>query len=255
MIQRSTKLTFREIAQEIRQAIVTGQYPPATLMPPEPVLADRFGVSRALVNRAMQLLAAEGLIQPRQGRGTMVTWLPPLLHSPARYSRNVREQGAARGAFDAEIKALGLVPQHEITTAREQPPSDVADALGVRVEQVSCLVRRRRLSASGIRVRLNASWFPLPIAGDTVLEDAGAVIVGGVKSALGEMGYPQTMATERIIIRLPTDDEVDELEISPERTVLDIFHVGRTASGDAVEVTTTVTPAHYLTIETEFSLT
>lgn len=200
------------------------------------------------------MVAAEGLIQPRQGRGTIVTWLPPQLHSPARYSRDVRELGAARGAFDAEIKALGLVPQHEITTSREQPPSDVADALGVPVETVSCLVRRRRLSASGIRVRLNASWFPLSIAADTILEDAGAVIVGGVKSALGDLGYRETTATERIITRLPTDDEVDVLEISPERTVLDIFHVGRTAAGQAVEVTTTVTPADYLTLETQFSL-
>ena len=195
------KLSFREIAQEIRQAIVGGQYPPATLMPPEPVLAERFGVSRALVNRAMQLLAAEGLIQPRQGRGTMVTWLPPLVHSSARYAQDTREKSGARGAFDAEIKALGLEPQHEITTGRERPPAEVAEALGVAADSVSCVVRRRRLSASGIRVRLNASWFPLSIAADTVLEDGGAVIVGGVKSFLAEEGHRQVRATEADLMR------------------------------------------------------
>ena len=253
MTQRSAKLGFREIAQEIREAIISGQHPPASLMPPEPVLAERFGVSRALVNRAMQILAAEGLIQPRQGRGTMVTWIPPLLHSPARYARDAREQNGARGAFDAEIKAIGLVPQHEITTYRAAPSPEIAAALNLSEGQVNCLVRRRRLSASGIRIRLNASWFPLEIAGGTALEDASAVIVGGTKSALAELGHPQIFATERLLTRLPSEEEIDALEISPERTVLDIFHVGRTAA-QPVEVITTVTPAHYLIVETEFPL-
>ena len=37
--------TFRQIADEIRQAITTGQYASATTMPPEPALAAQFGVS------------------------------------------------------------------------------------------------------------------------------------------------------------------------------------------------------------------
>jgi GntR family transcriptional regulator len=55
--------------------------------------------------------------------------------------------------------------------------------------------------------------------------------------------------------RLPTEAEVVALEISPERTVLDILHIGRTADGRAVEVTTTVAPAHYLVIEADYPLT
>ncbi|HSV65841.1 MAG TPA: GntR family transcriptional regulator [Mycobacteriales bacterium] len=249
------KLGFRQIAEQIRQAIIEGRYPTASVLPPEPELAAQYGASRSLVNRAMQVLAAEGLVRARQGRGTIVTWLPPLLHSPARYSRDTRERDGARGAFDAEIRALGLEPQHEITTERAEPPAAVADTLGLPRGQVNCLVRRRRLLASGIPVRINASWFPLDIAGSTELEDSGAVIVGGVKSALSGLGYPQTEATERITVRSPTADEVAALEISPERSVLDIYHVGETADGKAVEVTTTATPADYLMVENRFPLT
>ena len=103
-------------------------------------------------------------------------------------------------------------------------------------------------------VVLNASWVPLSIAGGTVLEEPGPVIVGGVKSALADLGYKQTRASERTRDRLPDEAEANALAISPERTVLDIFHVGRTAEGTAVEVTTTVTPAHHLIIETDFPL-
>ncbi|MGN9786608.1 GntR family transcriptional regulator, partial [Nonomuraea sp. ZG12] len=249
-----SKLGFRQIAAQIRQEIADGVYPTASVLPPEPVLAERYGASRSLVNRAMQVLAAEGMIRPRQGRGTMVTYIPPMLHSAARYSREARESGAARGAFDAEVRALGLEPQHEITVERAVPPDDVSDALGLPRGEENALVRRRRLLASGIPVRLNASWFPLSIAEGTDLEAEGPNIRGGIKSALAELGYVQTEATERIHVRPPTEEESDALEISPERTVLDIFHVGKTESGQAVEVTTTVTPAHYLVIEHTFPL-
>lgn len=254
-MQSPQKLGFREIAAVIRQEIKDGRYPSASVLPPEPELATRYGASRSLVNRAMGLLAAEGIVRPRQGRGTVVTWLPPMLHSAARYSRAAREQNGARGAFDSEVRALGLEPQHEIVVEHAQPPADVADALGVSGDEVTCLVRRRRLLASAIPVRVNASWFPLEIAAGTVLEEAAPVITGGVKTALAELGYPQTTASERVTpSRLPTDAEANLLEISHERTVTEIFHVGQTADGRAVEVTTTVTPAQYLVIEYAFPL-
>src|SRR5687768_6480804 len=84
--RRVSKLGFREIASAIREAIKSGTYPTGEPMPSEPELAEQYGggASRSLVNRAMQLLAAEGMVRPRQGRGTIVTWLPPLTHSPAR---------------------------------------------------------------------------------------------------------------------------------------------------------------------------
>jgi GntR family transcriptional regulator len=255
MPQPSKSLGFREIADAIRRDIINGTYPPATSLPPEPKLAEQYGASRSLVNRAMQVLAAEGMVQPQQGRGTIVTWLPPMLHSPARYSLQAREQGDARGAFDAEVKALGLDPEHEITVTRAEPPVGIADALGLPHGQVNCLLRRRRLLASGIPVRLNASWIPLDIAVGTVLEEPAPVIVGGIKSALAQLGYPQTQASERIFVRPPDQAEVNELKINPERSVLDIRHLGETAEGRVVEVTITVTPAHYLIIENSFPLT
>jgi GntR family transcriptional regulator len=248
------KLGFREIARALRQEIVAGRYPTASALPPEPELAARYGASRSLVNRAMGLLAAEGIVRPTRGKGTVVTWLPAMVHSAVRYSRPNRERDGARGAFDAEVHALGLEPQHEITVAHAEAPTEVANALGA-AEGELCLVRRRRLLASGIPVRLNASWFPLDVAAGTPLEDPGPNIVGGVKSALRDLGFEEVSAKERIIpSRLPTEAEASLLEISSERSVAEILHVAKTASGRVVEVTTTVTPAHYLILEAEFSL-
>lgn len=254
-MQHSKKLGFREIAAELRGDITERRmYQAGDVLPPVTELAERYGASSSLINRAMQILAAEGLVRPQQGRGTKVTWIPPLEHSPARYARHNRERDGAKGAFDNEIRARGLEPAHEITTEHAEPPPHIADALGVPQGEANCLVRRRRLLASGIPIRVNASWFPLSIAEGTVLEEPGPVIVGGVKSALADLGYPQTRASERISDRLPSEAEALALEISPDRTVLDIVHIGRTADGTAVEVTTMVTPAHYLVVETDFPL-
>ncbi|MFJ1708715.1 GntR family transcriptional regulator [Kitasatospora sp. NPDC088346] len=250
------KTGYREIAAAIRKEILAGVYPPAGLLPPESELAQKYGASRSLANRALGLLAAEGLVRQQQGRGTIVTWLPPMVHSSARYSQATRERDGALGAFDSEVKALGLVPQHEITVERAEPPAEIADALGVARGEVNCVVRRRRLRASGIPVRISASWFPLDIARDTVLEEPTAAINGGVKSALAQLGYPQKTARERIIpSRLPSEAEAALLEISPERSVTDIVHTGLLEDGRVVEVTTTLAPAHYLVIEHDFPLT
>lgn len=86
------------------------------------------------------------------------------------------------------------------------------------------------------------------------MEEPGPVIVGGVKSALADLAYRQARASERIRGRLPVEAETIALAISPERTVLYIFHVGCTADDTAVEVTTTITPAHYLIVETDLPL-
>jgi GntR family transcriptional regulator len=233
------RLGFREIAATLRSEILDRRYPTASVLPPEPELASRYGASRSLVNRAMSVLAAEGLVRPRQGHGTVVTWLPPIPHS------------ATTGHDPAdEVRALGLEPRYEITVERAEPPGDIADVLGVEPGQAGCLVRRSRLLADGIPVRLTTSWFPLTIAVNTVLEKAVPLSPGVARTVLVNLGFEQTHLAERITpSRLPTEPETRALEISPERTVTDIGRTGRTADRRAVEITTIIAPAHCLVIE------
>ncbi|MEU9871060.1 GntR family transcriptional regulator [Actinomadura sp. NPDC048021] len=243
--------TFREIAADLRQEIVDGEYPTGSTLPPEPELAEKYRVSRSLVNRAMAVLHAEGLVRPQRGRGTQVTWLPPILHTPARYSQASHEGGGeAFAAFTAEIKDLGLEPRHEIGTEEAAPPPGVAEIL----ETTDCLARHRRLFIGDLPVRVSTSWFPTSIA-PARLREPVPIRAGGVKSVLASAGYPQSRARERIIMsRPPTDEEAYRLEISPERAVTEITHIGMTSEGRAVEVTVSVLPAHYVEAEYEYSI-
>ncbi|WP_254716162.1 UTRA domain-containing protein [Actinomadura sp. WMMB 499] len=180
-----------------------------------------------------------------------MTWTDPLVHTPKRYSRDFRERDSALGALDSQLKTLGATPVHKITTERTAPPADIAALL----QTDQALVRRRLVLVNGSPYRMGESWFPLDIVKDSPLEEASPTLVGGVKSALAALGYPQTTAKERITAsRTPTPAEFQALDISPERSVAEIMHIGYTADGRVVEVTVTVAPAQTLVAEFEFDL-
>mgnify|MGYP001244685147 CR=1 FL=1 len=62
-----------QMADDLTEAIVSGELPPGSMLPIEPALAERFGVSRAVVRDATRMLAARGLVDARHGRGVFVT--------------------------------------------------------------------------------------------------------------------------------------------------------------------------------------
>jgi GntR family transcriptional regulator len=66
------KTAYMKVYETLKTAIAK-DYAPGDLLPPEPQLEEGFGVSRITIRHAMQLLAAEGYVSIRQGRGTMVT--------------------------------------------------------------------------------------------------------------------------------------------------------------------------------------
>ncbi|MEV4723551.1 FadR/GntR family transcriptional regulator [Micromonospora humida] len=63
------------VTAELVERIVRGVHPPGAPLPPEPALCEAFSVSRTVVREAVKILQEKGLVQVRQGSGTIVT--PP----------------------------------------------------------------------------------------------------------------------------------------------------------------------------------
>lgn len=61
------------IANELAEAIASGEFADTGRMPTERELATRFGVARNTVRRAMQTLSSDGRIHRQVGRGTFLT--------------------------------------------------------------------------------------------------------------------------------------------------------------------------------------
>lgn len=70
---RATNLPLRDrIVPVLRQEIITARWPPGQRLP-EPLLCERFGVSRTPLRDALKVLAGEGLLELTHNSGAVVT--------------------------------------------------------------------------------------------------------------------------------------------------------------------------------------
>ncbi len=72
---RSGSPLYLQVANALRDEIVSGIYPVGSQLPSEDELCKRFDVSRYTVREALRLLRDDGLVSSRQGAGTVV--IPP----------------------------------------------------------------------------------------------------------------------------------------------------------------------------------
>jgi len=66
------KKVSSQIADQIRESILAGDFTPGDKLPPERELAEMFSVSRPSVREALNILSSSGLVMSYQGGGTVV---------------------------------------------------------------------------------------------------------------------------------------------------------------------------------------
>jgi len=96
---------YARIKAALKHALARADYAPGTQLPSESALVAEFGVSRMTVGRALNELAAEGLIERVQGVGSFASALDRV--SSTLTLRDLQEEIAARGhTHTAEVKLL-----------------------------------------------------------------------------------------------------------------------------------------------------
>lgn len=70
LVRDNATALYRQIADRLRDEIVTRRFEPSGRLPTESAIGTRFGVSRVTVRLALDRLEAEGLIERRKGKGT-----------------------------------------------------------------------------------------------------------------------------------------------------------------------------------------
>jgi GntR family transcriptional regulator, transcriptional repressor for pyruvate dehydrogenase complex len=63
---------YEQVAEQIRNLIGSGALKPGDLLPPERELAAKLGVGRSSIRDAVRTLEVMGILEPRQGHGTVV---------------------------------------------------------------------------------------------------------------------------------------------------------------------------------------
>ena len=69
---------YRRLADELRKAIASGDYPSGSLLPTESDLCATYQVSRHTARDALRILTDEGLIERRRGAGSVVIAAKPI---------------------------------------------------------------------------------------------------------------------------------------------------------------------------------
>ena len=93
--RKSGVALWRQIADQIRQAISAGTLGADGKLPPEMVLSERFGVNRHTLRSAISALVQEGVLRAEQGRGTFVESRQKLsypISARTRFSTGLRGQ-------------------------------------------------------------------------------------------------------------------------------------------------------------------
>jgi GntR family transcriptional repressor for pyruvate dehydrogenase complex len=63
---------YEQVADQIRKLVSDGTLRPGDLLPPERELAAKLGVGRSSIRDAVRTLEVMGILEPRQGHGTVV---------------------------------------------------------------------------------------------------------------------------------------------------------------------------------------
>lgn len=219
-----------------------GRQTPGTALPTESDLAADLGSSRALVNKAISHLMAEGVLI-RRGKAAVVQPIPVIHRDvPTRYTTAFREAHGARGAFDAEIRARGLQPRWTTEPGEVEAPERVAQLLGVDAG-TTVSTRAREMFANDVPVQIAVTYLPRDVASSTGLTDPDSG-TGGLISRLAETENRQSSITESISVRIPDEREQEILRLPADARVYELTHAARTADGRCVEVTVHVMPVH-----------
>ncbi|HEY4094896.1 MAG TPA: GntR family transcriptional regulator [Baekduia sp.] len=185
-----------------------GTLRPGDALPSERELAERYDVARMTVRAEITRLAAEGLVERVQGRGTFVA--EPRV-----------AQAATLSSFTEDMKARGLTAGSRVL-GQETVPADAVVARGLQIALGAPVVRLRRVrTADGDPLALEEAF--LDAARFAALADAeldGASLFDVLETQFG-VRFPA--ADQRVVAAEIVGEDANLLHVAPGRAGLK-FH-------------------------------
>ncbi|MBW5481437.1 GntR family transcriptional regulator [Streptomyces bambusae] len=224
--------TARQIADDLRARIDSGEFGPGARLPGEPALVKQYGVAKMTAASALKLLVTEGVAYSRPGSGTYVRDFKPIRRvATQRLSRAQWSSGRSVWSADVSDRPMEVtaIEVHEMAA-----PRWVARALDLEDGQAT-LVRSRRYVVDGSPVQQATSYFAADLVRGTPIAqpDPGP---GGVYARLADLGAPPVAFTEELRARMPSPEEAEALALLPATPVIEIYRTAMTAEGRPVEI-------------------
>jgi GntR family transcriptional regulator len=233
---------YRQIAEDLRRQILSGELPPGAKLPTENELVEKYQVARLTTRQAIDVLKAEGLLDAIRGRGVFVRSQPPIFRAGSdRFARWRRE--ANQAGFFADTAAAGREPQIEVRVFRQAASAAIAVRLGLP-KRARVLVRERRMLADGVPLQLATSYVPIDL-----VDQAPAIAKpnsgpGGIYMRMEEAGHPIVRFAEQVSARMPTPEEARALQLGPGTPVLQVQRTTYSEGDRAIETVDMVLAAN-----------
>jgi GntR family transcriptional regulator len=178
---------------------------PGDALPSERELAERYDVARMTVRAEITRLAAEGLVERVQGRGTFV--------AEARVA-----QAAVLSSFTEDMRARGFVPGSRVL-GQETVPADQLVAGRLRLDPGTPVLRIRRVRmADGEPMALEEAFLPVDRFGDLASTDLHEASLFEVLEQHFGARFPS--ADQRVVAVEIVGEDANLLRVAPGRAGL-----------------------------------
>jgi DNA-binding transcriptional MocR family regulator len=168
---------YRRLTDALREAIVRGDLPFGTRLPPERALAEHLLISRSTVVAAYEQLSAEDLVERRQGSGTRVRHAAPQPRGaePRRaIGRSLNRNAFVRRIIDGHDETVDLVGAYLL--AEDGLPSVTLTGIESEIAVLSRGAGYSPLGYAPLRqaIATHLSRRGLPTGADEVMVTSGA---------------------------------------------------------------------------------
>ena len=212
---KEAKVTARyeQIARDLREQIVSGEFPPGSALPLMRDMGASYKVSDITMHKALAVLIREGLVESRRRSGMFVRSHPDRVRLTVRQRAIERDElGYYSGAEVQHWRALPH-PDGEWTRVATAPaPADVAELLGVTSGEE--LTVRRRIVGDPEREehrQLADSWVSSWITAEVPALATGDTGLGGMYDRIEEWAKRPLEWREEVSARMPSPEEADAL--------------------------------------------
>lgn len=214
---------WRRVADALERAIAAGTYAAGTKLPAEMEIAERFGVNRHTVRRALSALAERGLVRAERGSGTYVE------------ARRIPYPIRARTRFSEIVGTTGREAGGRLVAASEEP-ADAELARRLKVAVGAPLIRIEALrQADGVPLCIGTTWLP---AGR--FPDAGKVYASrrSMTATLAHFGVRDYVRkSTQVTASLADPADAMWLELGPGAPVLVVDSTDADAAGQPILTT------------------
>lgn len=221
------------IAAYLRHGIYTGDYPPGSNLPPTRLLRERFDAAPQTIKNATGILAEEGLVYSRPGRGIVVREHARRVMTPAAYKDPAERGEPYRWLGEAERRG-SPGRSHLLHVEEVVPPADVRALLGLP-DGHRAQWRQQVLYLGDDPAELVSTYYPLGLAAGTGLTEKRR-IQGGAPRLLEDLGYPTLKCVDVVSSMQPTPEQCEALGMATRVPVLRTLRQTLSTGGLVIEV-------------------